>query len=78
MWYNKSTKEREGKKMITNETKARIIELADALIDDRIDLYGINNTIAYLVNFGFTDEELIEMGFDADDVGNVRASLKVE
>lgn len=64
--------------MKTTRLEEKMIELADTLIDDRINLYGVNNTLAYLMDFGFTDDELIEMGFDSDDVRDVRASLKVE
>lgn len=64
--------------MVITRLKEKMIELADVLIDDRINLYGVPNTIAYLMDFGFTDEELVEMGFLSDDVYEVRASLKVE
>lgn len=64
--------------MKTTRLEEKMIELADTLIDDRINLYGVNNTLAYLMDFGFTDDELLEMGFDSDDVRDVRASLKVE
>lgn len=64
--------------MVVTRLEEKMIELADTLIDDRINLYGVTNTIAYLMDFGFTDDELIEMGFDSDDVRDVRASLKVE
>lgn len=60
------------------EFEEKMIRLADSMIDDRINMYGIANTIAFLMDFGFTDDELVEMSFDPDDVANVRASLQVE
>lgn len=44
------------------------LELLDAMLDDRIEMYGVTNTIQYLLDNAFTTEELLEMGFDAADI----------
>ena len=44
------------------------LELMDALLDDRIEMYGVINTIQYLLDNDFTKEELLEMKFDAADI----------
>ena len=43
-------------------------QLLDRLIDDLIDQYGINWMIQYLMDFGLTQEQLIELGFDQIDI----------
>lgn len=43
-------------------------QLLDRLIDELIDQYGINWTIQYLIDFGLTQEQLIELGFDQIDI----------
>ena len=44
------------------------LELLDAMLDDRIEMYGVINTIQYLLDNDFTKEELLEMKFDAVDI----------
>ena len=44
------------------------LELLDAMLDDRIEMYGVTNTIQYLLDNDFTKEELLEMKFDAADI----------
>ena len=44
------------------------LELLEAMLDDRIDLYGVLNTIQYLLDNDFTKEDLLEMGFDEEDI----------
>lgn len=44
------------------------LELLDALLDDRIEMYGVINTIQYLLDNDFTKEELLEMKFDEADI----------
>ena len=44
------------------------IELKDAMRDDRIEMYGVINTIQYLLDNDFTKEELLEMKFDEADI----------
>lgn len=46
----------------------KMIDFADAAIDDRRNLYGVANTIEYLIDFGFTDDELYQLGFCVEDV----------
>ena len=44
------------------------LELMDAMLDDRIEMYGVTNTIQYLLDNDFTKEELLEMKFDEVDI----------
>lgn len=44
------------------------LELMDAMLDDRIEMYGVTNTIQYLLDNDFTKEELLEMNFDEADI----------
>ena len=44
------------------------LELLDAMLDDRIEMYGVINTIQYLLDNDFTKEELLEMRFDEADI----------
>ena len=44
------------------------LELLDAMLDDRVEMYGAINTIQYLMDNGFTKEELLEMKFDEADI----------
>ena len=44
------------------------LELLDAMLDDRIEMYGDINTIQYLLDNDFTKEELLEMKFDEADI----------
>ena len=44
------------------------LELMDAMLDDRIEMYGVTNTIQYLLDNDFTKEELLEMKFDEADI----------
>ena len=44
------------------------LELLDAMLDDRIEMYGVINTIQYLLDNDFTKEELLEMKFDKADI----------
>lgn len=44
------------------------LELFDAMLDDRVEVYGVTNTIQYLLDNNFTKEELLEMKFDEADI----------
>ena len=44
------------------------LELLDAMLDDRIEMYGVINTIQYLLDNDFTKEELLEIKFDEADI----------
>ena len=44
------------------------LELLDAMLDDRVEMYGAINTIQYLLDNDFTKEELLEMKFDEADI----------
>jgi len=51
-------------------------ELMNKLLDDRCDLYGSRNTISYLLDDGYTRDDLIELNFDEDDVDLVIKALE--
>lgn len=52
------------------ETKR--INLFNRTLADRCDMFGIRNTICWLMDEGFTkDEIIINLGFDEDDVNYV-------
>lgn len=42
--------------------------LLNDLLDDLCDLHGVNATICSLKNKGFSDDEIIMLGFDRLDV----------
>ena len=44
------------------------LELLDAMLDDRVEMYGVISTIQYLLDNDFTKEELLEMKFDEADI----------
>ena len=43
-------------------------QIADSLINNYCDTFGVNNCIAYLLDIGCTEDELLEMGFDREDI----------
>lgn len=52
------------------------VSLLNAMIDDRCDTFGVHNTIAYLMECGVSEEELLnEFYFDSDDVIYVKENL---
>ena len=44
------------------------LSVLNQLLDDRCDLYGVRNTICYLLDGGLTKEEILDLQFDKDDV----------
>lgn len=47
----------------------RKLHLLDVMLEERCELYGVKNTIQYLLDRDFTPDELInELLFDEDDV----------
>jgi hypothetical protein len=44
------------------------IALTDILLDYVTEVKGIRETIAFLMDCGFTREELIDLGFGEDDI----------
>lgn len=44
------------------------LELLEAMLDDRVEMYGVTNTIQYLLDNDFTKEDLLEMKFDEADI----------
>ena len=43
-------------------------ELLNKLLDDRCEMYGVINTIQYLLDDGFTEKEIEKLGFDENDI----------
>ena len=64
-------KQRVNTTVENTEFNFKKLEMFEQLIDDRIDCFGVRNTIAYLVDNEFTKEELLEMNFDQEDVDYV-------
>lgn len=51
---------------------SELLSLLDTFIDDRVDAFGIRNTIAYLLDNGVTPEDLVnQFRFDQEDVNEV-------
>ena len=44
------------------------LEMLNEMLDDRIEMYEVINTIQYLLDNDFTKEELLEMKFDEADI----------
>ena len=57
-----------GLEDIKTDNKINYKDLADMLIDDYIDTYGIMATIEHLYNYGLTEEQLKELKFDENDI----------
>ena len=43
-------------------------EIADSLIDNYCELFGIRNCICYLMDIGVKKKGLLKMGFDLEDI----------
>ena len=43
-------------------------ELTDRLLDARCEEWGIRNTILWLKDYGYSQEQIVSLGFDEDDV----------
>lgn len=53
---------------IKTDNKISYRGLADMLIVDYIDAYGVMATIEHLHNYGLTKEQLEELKFDKNDI----------
>lgn len=42
--------------------------IADSLIDNYCELFGIENCICYLMDIGCAKKDLVKMGFDLEDI----------
>jgi len=51
--------------------------VADTLLDFLCDLYGITWTIQYLMDSGFSDEQILRLGFQKCDIEDAK-ELKEE
>lgn len=49
-------------------TVEKQIQVMNALLDDRIDCFGVYNTIDYLLDMGCTKEEVKALGFTEEDI----------
>jgi len=47
------------------------LDLANELIDRMVETDGLSYTINYLLDFGFTKDQLIDMYFDSIDIEKV-------
>lgn len=45
-------------------------ELSDVLLNNFIDIYGIDDMIVTLIDMGYTVENLIELQFDVETINN--------
>ena len=52
-------------------TKKKVLDLLNTLIDDWIDIYGIDDVISHLLYAGATKEDLLELEFDEENIDNV-------
>lgn len=52
----------------------KCFNLFDLMIEDRCDMFGVKNTIAWLIDNGMTDDYdlIVRLGFDEDDVKAVK------
>lgn len=46
-------------------------DIMNDLLDDRVEMYGIRNTICWLLDRSFTKEYLLRLHFDEDDIDYV-------
>jgi len=49
-------------------SEKRILDLLDACLADMDDMYGCGWTKRFLIDFGLTDKELEELGYDEVEV----------
>lgn len=47
------------------------LDLLDFMLDDRCEMYGVRNTICYLLDYGLTKEEILNLKFDEEDLDYV-------
>lgn len=52
--------------------------IMDKLLDDRIEVFGVTNTIAYLIDMGCTEEELLWLRFAQEDIDLAKDADKEE
>ena len=45
-------------------------QLANNLLDTLIDHWGLSDLTDYLVRYGYTKKELLELGFEEDTIDN--------
>jgi len=62
---------------MTNLEK-KLIAYANNVIDSKCEWEGANNVLPDLVKFGFTKDELNEMGFDEDAINTAIEENKEE
>ena len=57
--------------MLNRHDSAVILEVLNYFIDDRINAFGIKNTIRYLLDSGCTVDLLVVLDFDRWDVEKI-------
>ena len=68
------------KRLVEREFEKWKQQTLDRLIDDRIELFSLNNTIAYLLEeCALTRDQIVDdLSFDADDVDAVIRELDAQ
>lgn len=51
-------------------------QVANVCLDWMLDNEGYSYTIGLLINKGFTDKEILSLGFDKEDIDNAREDLE--
>ena len=67
--------------MYFNMVIEELLSLLDRLIDDRLENYGFDDTVLFLLDYGLTPEELIDVfRFNKKDVDRIidEAAIKNE
>ena len=59
-------------------TKETMIDVMNALIDDRCENGGVISTIAFLFDLGLTKKDLLELRFDEADIDYVIKTYRGE
>ena len=55
-----------------DKMEKKLKELLDCLIDERVDTYGVLPTVEFLIDFGLTDDQIVDLGFNRQYVRLVR------
>lgn len=78
----KNNRNKENKTMTRTKTglreKINFEQLANLLLDDAIEMSGIENTCRMLLDAGFKKRELYYLGFDADVIEEAEKINKKE
>ena len=47
-------------------------QLANTLIDNYCDAFGVKNCIQYLFDLGYSEQEIEGLGFDTEDISSAK------